>query len=184
MEVGGFCTYYTMYLLYRYRETISDGPGLRYSIYLAGCTHRCPGCHNPESHDPNGGIELTEEILRDIISEINANALLDGITLSGGDPFYNPMELTRLLRRLRAETSLPILCYTGYTFEELVSRQECCEALTLIDILIDGRFVQELYDPNLPFRGSSNQRIIHLSDETYQLIVRKGLSLPKKIEDV
>ncbi|WP_078736542.1 anaerobic ribonucleoside-triphosphate reductase activating protein [Porphyromonas circumdentaria] len=169
-----------MHLLYRYQETISDGPGLRYSIYLAGCSHHCPGCHNPSSHDPMGGIELTEEVLRDIIAEINSNPLLDGITLSGGDPFFNPAELTVLLRRLRAETQLPILCYTGYTLEELLEKEECREALTLIDTLIDGRFVRELYDPNLPFRGSSNQRIIHLSDEKYQLIVRKGLSLPKK----
>lgn len=167
-----------MNLLNRYQETISDGPGLRYGIYLAGCVHNCPGCHNPMSHDPNNGIELTEDILRDIIAEINANPLLDGITISGGDPFFNVGELTDLLQKLKKETHLPILCYTGYTFEELLLIDGAREALMLIDTLIDGRFVRELRDPNLLFRGSSNQRIINLTEEKYQLIVRKGLSLP------
>ncbi|MFC2269436.1 MAG: 4Fe-4S cluster-binding domain-containing protein, partial [Porphyromonas endodontalis] len=104
-----------MHLLNRYKETITDGPGLRYAIYLAGCSHHCPGCHNPESHNPLGGIELSEEVLRGIIDEINSNPLLDGITLSGGDPFFYPEELLKLVQRLSEECSLPRLCYTGYT---------------------------------------------------------------------
>ncbi len=151
-----------LHLLNRYKETITDGPGLRYAIYLAGCGHHCPGCHNPESHNPLGGIELSEEVLRGIIDEINANPLLDGITLSGGDPFFYPEELLKLVQRLSQECSLPILCYTGYTYEELLADERRAPILKYLTTLIDGRFVRELRDPSLPFRGSSNQRIIDL----------------------
>lgn len=150
-----------MRLLNIYRETITDGTGLRFSIYLSGCTHACPGCHNPESWDPKRGIELTEPILRDIIKEIKANPLLDGITISGGDPFYNPQELTTLLKRLKEETGLNIWCYTGYTIEFLLRHETYRTPLAFVDVLVDGPFIKSLFDPSLAFRGSSNQRLIH-----------------------
>jgi len=109
-----------------------------------------------------GGIELSEEVLRGIIDEINSNPLLDGITLSGGDPFFYPEELLKLVQRLSEECSLPILCYTGYTYEELLADERRAPVLKYLTTLIDGRFVRELRDPSLPFRGSSNQRIIDL----------------------
>lgn len=149
-----------MNLLNVYRETITDGTGLRYAIYLAGCTHACPGCHNPESWDPKGGFALEERVLTKIIREIKDNPLLDGITISGGDPFYNPEELLALVKRLKEETGMNIWCYTGYTMEYLL-RNPCYRApLDYIDVLVDGPFVESLYDPRLSFRGSSNQRII------------------------
>lgn len=157
-----------MYLLNRYKETISDGPGLRYSLYLAGCAHRCPGCHNVRSWNPSEGIPFTEEMLLDVINEINADPLLDGITISGGDPFFYPEELTELLIRLKEGTGLPILVFTGFTIEVLESITRYQKPLLYIDTLIDGPFVYSLRDPSLLFRGSSNQRIINLNERYHR----------------
>lgn len=150
----------TLRILATYPETISDGYGLRYAIYFAGCAHHCPGCHNPESHDPRQGEPLTAERAGRICDEIAANPILDGVTLSGGDPLLFPEAMGAFLRMLKERTGRNIWCYTGYTLEECLSDPARRECLRWIDTLVEGRYVASLRDPSLRFRGSSNQRIV------------------------
>lgn len=139
-------------------ETMMDGPGLRTSIYCAGCAHHCPGCHNPQSWDFAGGREVTvDELLEVIKSDEFAN-----VTFSGGDPLYQVEAFTELARRIKEETDKTIWCYTGYTYEEVLADKRLSQILPYLDALVDGPFVEALRDTSLPFRGSSNQRIIQL----------------------
>ncbi|PXV65933.1 anaerobic ribonucleoside-triphosphate reductase activating protein [Dysgonomonas alginatilytica] len=173
----------SLHILKIYEETISDGEGLRYSIYLSGCKHHCKGCHNESSWNPNTGTPLSKEWLLEIIEDINSNPLLDGITISGGDPFFYPQSLVTLLKILKEQTKLNIWCYTGYTYEEILAKKELHACLTYIDVLVDGRFMKEKYSPSLAFRGSINQRIIksnklHPCREKYSIIDKKCSELP------
>lgn len=139
-------------------ETMMDGPGLRTSIYCAGCAHYCPGCHNPQSWDFAGGREVTvDELLEVIKADEFAN-----VTFSGGDPLYQVEAFTELARRIKEETDKTIWCYTGYTYEEVLADKRLSQILPYLDALVDGPFVEALRDTSLPFRGSSNQRIIQL----------------------
>lgn len=139
-------------------DTTVDGPGFRTSIYLAGCRHRCPGCHNPESWDENGGEDVSvDELLRVIISDPFAH-----VTLSGGDPILQAAGCAELAYRVKAVSDKTIWCYTGYTWERLMSEAntDVQALLKNLDVLVDGPFVQALRNTDLLFRGSSNQRLI------------------------
>lgn len=140
-------------------ETMADGPGLRTSIYCAGCAHHCPGCHNPQSWDFNAGREVSVDDLLQIIKDDE----FSNVTFSGGDPLYQVEAFTELARRIKEETGKNIWCYTGFTYEEICADERMSMILPYIDTLVDGPFIQDLRDTGLHFRGSSNQRIIHLT---------------------
>lgn len=139
-------------------DSIVDGPGIRLTIFTQGCPHHCPGCHNPQTHDPNGGAWGDTE---DIIAAMAENPLLDGITLSGGDPFLQPVECTELAKGAH-KCGLNIWTYTGYTWEALFLENDP-EKIALVkesDVLIDGPFIMAERSLELKFRGSRNQRLI------------------------
>ena len=121
-----------------YDETIADGDGLRLSVYFAGCSHNCPGCHNPESHDPRAGVELDAAFAREIARRVNAIPLLDGVTLSGGDPLYNPEALLEFLKFLKLRTRANVWCYTGYVYECILKDPARARCLKYIDTLALG----------------------------------------------
>ena len=133
-----------------------DGPGFRTSIYCAGCRHRCPGCQNPQSWDFNGGREMT---IGQLMRIIEADPFTRGVTFSGGDPMFQAAGFAELAREIHKRTNKDIWCYTGFTFESLIT-QEQRELLEQLDVLVDGPFIEKLRDPDLLFRGSSNQRLI------------------------
>ena len=139
-------------------DTMVDGPGFRTSIYCAGCRHQCPGCHNPQSWDFSGGYTVsTEEVMR----VIEADPYTRGVTFSGGDPMYQPEGFAELARAIRQRTpQKDIWCYTGFTYEQLLTNPRQRQLLELIDVLVDGPFIRSQRDETLFFRGSRNQRII------------------------
>lgn len=145
------------------RETAVDGEGLRLAIYFSGCENKCPGCFNPESWDYEAGEPFTDELLQKIIKDVKNNPMLDGVSLLGGDPFAprNRKELVNIVKTISA-AGINIWCWTGYTYEELLNDHVAAESLTYINVLVDGRFVEELKAPELQFRGSSNQKIIRI----------------------
>ena len=142
-------------------ETMADGPGFRTSIYCAGCAHHCPGCHNPQSWDFMGGREMSVDEILDIIKADE----FSNVTFSGGGPLYQVEAFTELARRIKEQTGKKIWCYTGFIYEDILSDERLSQILPYIDTLVDGPFMQDLRDPELHFRGSSNQRIIHLKKE-------------------
>lgn len=140
------------------KESITDGVGIRYTVFTQGCKHKCLGCHNPETHDINGGYDIA---IDEIIEDLKSNPLLDGITLSGGDPFFQAKECTELLVRIRKELKhLNVWAYSGFTFEQLLRNKDMREMLELVDVLVDGRFVLKRRTLESRFKGSENQRII------------------------
>jgi len=144
------------------RQSIVDGEGLRFTVFTQGCPHLCPGCHNPQAHDFESGYDCDTHR---ILEEIDRDPLLQGVTFSGGEPLCRAGELLELAREIRGR-GLDIWCYTGYTLERLLEWREADTALAallaLIDVLVDGPFLQDQRDLTLRFRGSGNQRVLNL----------------------
>ena len=141
-------------------DTTVDGPGFRTSIYAAGCEHGCKGCHNPESWEISNGKWMDiDEILKIIESNFLAQ-----VSFSGGDPLFQPEAFTELARRIKLETQKNIWCYTGFTFQKILRNPKLSAILPYIDVLVDGQFIEKKKVANLPFVGSSNQRIINVKE--------------------
>lgn len=134
--------------------TSVDGPGLRTSIYVAGCRHRCAGCHNPQTWDFSQGVEMTVSDIMEIIEENGFN-----VTLTGGDPLYSLPAITPLVIAV-AEAGYTIWLYTGFTYNRLLELPGIERILPCIEAIVDGPFEADKRDVSLHFRGSSNQRII------------------------
>ncbi len=137
-------------------ESIVDGPGVRLVVFTQGCKHHCLGCHNPETHSLSGGYDVH---IDEILNMIKENPLLDGITLSGGDPFEQPEACSLLASKVK-EMGYNVVAYTGYIYEDMLRKKRHLHLLKYVDILIDGKFDIDKKDLTLPFRGSSNQRIL------------------------
>lgn len=138
------------------RGTTVDGPGFRTSIYFAGCRHECPGCHNPQSWDFNGGRETDIDDIMKIVIEEDFD-----VTLTGGDPMYQPEIVKELSRRVK-EAGHSVWVYTGFTWEEIRNDRRLMDALEYVEAIVDGPFIMSLRDTDLKFRGSSNQKIVFL----------------------
>lgn len=144
------------------QDSIVDGPGFRFSCFVQGCPHNCPGCHNPDSHDPDGGREMTVE---EVAAELLKNPLTDGLTLSGGEPFAQPEACLELAKIAHAH-GLNVWSYSGWTFEYLRDQGTAAQQALLreLDVLVDGPFVLEQRTLALPWRGSRNQRVVNVPE--------------------
>ena len=142
------------------RESIVDGPGYRFTVFVQGCPHSCPGCHNPETHDFAGGTDTDPQ---KIIDAVGKNPLLDGVTFSGGEPLCQAEALLPVAQAVK-QMGLTLMIYTGWTFEQLLEQNDphVMALLQLADWLVDGPFVLAKRDLTLLFRGSQNQRVLDL----------------------
>lgn len=147
-----------------YENSCTNGEGWRSVLFVGGCPHRCEGCQNPQTWDYNYGEEVKD--INIYVDKILKNKkLIDGLTISGGEPFQerNVKPLLELIKALKIE-NLNIWCYTGYKYEDLVKNSVYRELLSEIDVLVDGPFVKEEFCPNIKFRGSKNQRILDIQN--------------------
>lgn len=145
---------------------IENGPGCRVTLWIPGCGHKCPGCHTPWTHDYNAGSDFTQDEF-DKICEMLDKDYISGLTISGGDPLMQPddvlIDLLQLVHDIKEKYPYKdIWLYTGYTYEQLKDIQ--LEVLDYIDVLVDGPFNVDLKDTTIPFRGSTNQRIIDIKN--------------------
>ncbi len=162
-------------------ESVTDGPGIRLTLFCQGCYHNCPGCHNPETHDPGGGRERTVTEITDLY---DSDPLLSGITFSGGEPFLQPEPLITIADHVHAKGG-NVIAYTGYTLSQLRQLQETQPAighlLDRVDLLIDGPFILEERSLLIPFRGSTNQRVIPLNEGEGKVLADKINGLEENV---
>ena len=137
-------------------DTTVDGPGFRTAIYCSGCYHKCTGCHNPQSWDIEAGREMS---IAEIMEKIKADPFAN-VTFTGGDPIYQAEGFALLAETIKKETAKDIWCYTGFLYEQLLNGKYTEKLLQNIDVLVDGPYIEEQKDPDLLFRGSTNQRLI------------------------
>lgn len=144
---------------------VTNGPGIRTTLFVSGCTHNCQGCFNKEQQDFNYGSEFTKDTENEFI-ELTKNRQIKGVNILGGEPMQQVKDdtLLKLLRRIKEETNKPIWLWSGYTFEEIISNTERLELLKEVDVLIDGKFELNNRDIMLKYRGSSNQRVIDVKE--------------------
>lgn len=157
----------------RYHNITTDdmlnGDGLRTVLWVAGCTHRCEGCHNPETWDINGGIPFDEEAENELFDKL-APDYIDGLTFSGGDPLHpdNRAEVTRLAKKFKEKfPDKTIWLYTGFSYEEIKE----LEMIPYVDVIVDGEFVKSRFDAKLHWKGSDNQRVIDVRETIKQNLV-------------
>ena len=149
------------------KNDFSAAPGVSVSFYTQGCPHRCPGCHNPETWDFNGGQEFTADILNEIIDALQANSIKRSLCIMGGEPlcleneFLTCMIIKHVKERL---PDVPVYIWTGYTYEQILSSSNprLKAILELTDYIIDGPYIEAERDITLPMRGSRNQRVIKI----------------------
>lgn len=148
---------------------VTNGPGVRTTLFVSGCTHNCEGCFNKEQQDFNYGNKFTKETEDEFI-ELTKNRQIKGVNILGGEPMQQIMDdtLLNLLKRIKLETDKPIWLWSGYTFEEIVNNPKRLEILREVDVLIDGKFQADKRDIMLKYRGSSNQRVIDVKKSLEQ----------------
>ena len=140
---------------------IANGPGVRTTIFLTGCTLNCKNCFNKEYQNFHFGKVFDEKAFEEVMDCLS-DANISGLSVLGGEPFDNLAGLKEFITKVRANSEKDIWIYSGYTFEELLEKDGAMDVLKNIDVLVDGRFVEDLKDLKLKFRGSSNQRIIDM----------------------
>ena len=140
---------------------VANGPGIRTTIFVTGGTHKCPNCFNEEYQDFNFGNPWTRKETDEVIEDLKLDEV-KGLTVLGGEPFQNEVDLLQVLRDIKKEVQKDIWIFSGYTYEEILKDQDKKKLLEECDVLVDGRFVEALKDLSLRFRGSSNQRIIDI----------------------
>ena len=143
------------------RYDVANGPGIRSTIFVTGCTHKCHNCFNEEYQDFNYGDPWTEKETREIIDYLKLDEV-KGLTILGGEPFQNEVALLKVIRDIKKEVKKDIWIFSGYTYEEIVKDKDKKNLLKECDVLVDGRFIESLKNLKLRFRGSSNQRIIDI----------------------